>query len=106
MWLRREHTEVTLLGANYAMARGEALEAREAEEAPPPPPPTREEAVALEEQRIAEWERNRTERTYMKTDVGWIVIDGYRKRLGPKEGELWATFEEMQRIKAEESSAQ
>ncbi len=70
-----------------------------AREAPPPvatpPPPGPEEVEADDARRRAEWEAGKDERYYAETTNGFVVVDGYRLREGPKEGEVWYTHEEM-----------
>ncbi len=65
----------------------------------------REAAIEFEKKRIAEWKLERDERLYTRTTSGWIVVDGYRRRQGPKEDEEWLTFEEMRKARAAETAA-
>ena len=53
---------------------------------------------------VDEWKKRQAERLFAREkEGGWIVIEGYRRRLGPKEGEVWVTFEEMRRMKRQEA---
>jgi hypothetical protein len=61
---------------------------------------------AKEEAQVEAWKQSRDEQLYMEMNGSWQVIDGYRRRLGPKPGETWVTYEEMQRIKQEQTAAQ
>jgi hypothetical protein len=50
------------------------------------------------------FEREKDERLYVEVKGGWILVDGYRLRQGPREGETFVTYEEMVRIKAERAA--
>lgn len=62
--------------------------------------------VVSEEEQRATWEQRRDERLYVFEKGGWMAVDGYRKRMGPKEDEVWVTYEEMRAIQAGESSSE
>jgi predicted aspartyl protease len=57
-----------------------------------PPPPT------AEEQREA-WQERMDERLFIFEKGGWVVVDGWRRRMGPKQGEVWVTYDEMREMK-------
>ena len=60
--------------------------------------------AARDQSQLDKWKKRQGERLFAREkEGGWIVIEGYRRRLGPKEGEVWVTFEEMQRIKRQEA---
>ncbi len=65
-------------------------------------------AVMQAEQQQAHLEqlaKERDESLFGRTSSGgWQLIEGVRKRRGPKEGEVWVNYEEMKRIKAEEAT--
>ncbi len=65
----------------------------------------RDAAIELEKQRVENWKLQRDEKLYTRTTSGWVVVDGYRRRQGPKEGEEWLTFDEMQKAKSGEAAA-
>ena len=70
--------------------------------APPSPIPSAAEAAERDRKKAAEWERRKSERLYAETPGGgFVVVDGWRLRLGPESGERWYTFEEMTAIKSE-----
>jgi hypothetical protein len=58
----------------------------------PPPVPTAEEPRAAGQERMSE-------RLFVFENGGWVVIDGWRRRMGPKEGEVWVTYDEMREMK-------
>jgi predicted aspartyl protease len=66
----------------------------------------REAAVEFEKKRIERWKLQRDEQLYTRTASGWVVVDGYRRRQGPKQGEEWLNFEEMRNAKAAEGAAE
>ena len=66
----------------------------------------RQETLRREHERADEWKRKKAERLYVEVDGGWILVEGYRKRRGPQEGEVWVSFEEMQQIKRERAEAE
>jgi predicted aspartyl protease len=66
----------------------------------------RQETLRREHERADEWKRKKAERLYVEVDGGWILVEGYRKRRGPQEGEIWVSFEEMQQIKRERAEAE
>jgi hypothetical protein len=39
------------------------------------------------------------ERLFVFENGGWVVVDGWRRRMGPKQGEAWVTYDEMQEMK-------
>ena len=39
------------------------------------------------------------ERLFVFENGGWVVVDGWRRRMGPKQGEVWVTYDEMQEMK-------
>jgi len=47
------------------------------------------------------FEREKDKRLFVEVKGGWVLVDGYRLRQGPREGETFVTYEEMVRIKAE-----
>ncbi len=60
--------------------------------------------ASRDQSQLDEWKKRQAERLFAREkEGGWIVIEGYRRRAGPKEGEVWVTFEEMQRIKRQEA---
>jgi hypothetical protein len=78
-----------------------------------PPELTPEERQALaaeleanEQAKVEAWKQSRDERLYMEMDGAWQAIDGPRRRQGPKPGETWVTYDEMQRIKQERAAGQ
>lgn len=108
IWLRRDGTRfATLFGRTYAPGWATAED-----EAPAPgtshqpSSPTREEIERADRQRRAEWERQKATRVYAETTSGFVRVDGYRLRNGPKEGERWYSYEEMMELKAEREQAQ
>jgi predicted aspartyl protease len=64
-----------------------------ATEAPAPPP-----ARTAEEERAA-WQERMEERLFVFENGGWAVVADWRRRLGPKEGEVWVTYDEMREMK-------
>jgi hypothetical protein len=66
----------------------------------------RQETLRRERERTDEWQREKAKRLYVEVDGGWILVEGYRKRRGPQEGEVWVSFEEMQQIKRERAEAE
>jgi predicted aspartyl protease len=62
------------------------------------------ELEANEQAELESWKRARDERLYMEMDGSWQVIDGPRRRLGPKPGETWVTYDEMRRIMQERAA--
>ena len=71
-----------------------------------PPPPTEEEIAAQDAARLERFEKAKAERLYARSPGGgFVVVDGYRLRQGPKEGETWYTHEEMLAIRADEEAA-
>jgi predicted aspartyl protease len=92
LWLkRRTETPVTFYGANYETSS--PPKAEEAGEAPALPP-----APTAEEQREA-WQERMNERLFVFENGGWVVVEGWRRRMGPKEGEVWVTYDEMREMK-------
>ena len=74
--------------------------------APPAPIPSAAQAAERDRKKAAEWERRKSERLYAETPGGgFVVVDGWRLRLGPESGERWYTFEEMTAIKSERQAA-
>lgn len=64
-----------------------------AAEAPTPlPPPTDEEQAAA-------WQDRMDDRLFVFEKGGWVVVDGWRRRMGPNEDEIWVTYEEMSEMK-------
>ena len=59
---------------------------------------------STEEQR-ATWQDRMNERLFVFENGGWVVVDGWRRRMGPKEGEVWVTYDEMQRDEAHRPGA-
>ncbi|MGH0036467.1 MAG: retropepsin-like aspartic protease [Myxococcota bacterium] len=117
MWLRRAPpSPMTLYGEDYAAVReslylGMTDEEREAAMAAETEARAEAERQATREleadaerrdrERAERFEREKATRLYVETGHGgWMRVEGYRLRNGPKEGEVWLTFEEMQRIKA------
>ena len=39
------------------------------------------------------------ERLFVFENGGWSVVESWRRRMGPKEGEVWVTYEEMLEMK-------
>lgn len=51
------------------------------------------------------WEQKKTIRLYAETaGGGFELVEGWRLRMGPREGERWYTFDEMQAIKDERTA--
>jgi len=50
------------------------------------------------------FERERDKRLFVEVNGGWVIVEGYRLRQGPREGETFVTYEEMLRIKAERAA--
>lgn len=46
-------------------------------------------------------EREKNEALYVLNPGGWMKVNQIRRRKGPKDGENWLAFEEMERIKKE-----
>jgi predicted aspartyl protease len=58
--------------------------------------PTADEVAESDARARAKWEEARSSRRYAETPGGgFTVVEGHRLRLGPKEGEIWYTHEEM-----------
>ena len=87
-------------------------EAESAEGAPDPDPPRsaeekqqrRDETAASDQAQQGRWKQDTKTAVYMQGRGGWVRVDGYRRRQGPREGELWVSFEEMQAKKAEQAA--
>ncbi len=61
-----------------------------------------EEAHERDSTRTERWEKQKEESLYFRgPDGGWMKVDSRRRREGPKSGEVWVGFDEMQRIKSE-----
>ncbi len=58
-----------------------------------------------DEEREAARVKQRGERMYVFENGGWMAVDGYRLRLGPKEGETWVTYEEMLALREQQAGA-
>ncbi|MCH2186055.1 hypothetical protein MK280_09305, partial [Myxococcota bacterium] len=53
------------------------------------------------------WEQKKAIRLYAETaGGGFEVVEGWRLRMGPQEGERWYTFDEMQAIKGERNATE
>ena len=64
--------------------------------------PTEEEVAKNDARQVEEWKKRRNTRVYAETSPGkFVVIDGYRLRQGPKDGEVWYSHEEMLARKAQ-----
>jgi hypothetical protein len=74
---------------------------------PTPAPPqapvveTPAEVARREAERLDRWERERDQRRYVETDGGWMLVDRYRRKRGPAEGEVWVSYDEMKRLQAQ-----
>jgi len=64
-----------------------------AEEVPAPRP------VRTAEEERAAWQERMSQRLYVFENGGWAVVDGWRRRIGPREGEVWVSYEEMLEMK-------
>jgi hypothetical protein len=64
----------------------------------------REDSARQDQERRERWEREKDSRRFAETRGGWELVDEYRRRRGPAEGEVWLTYEEMQATKAERAS--
>ncbi|MFP8881696.1 MAG: hypothetical protein VCE43_20655, partial [Myxococcota bacterium] len=62
-------------------------------------------AARRDEARRERWERERELRRYVETDGKWMLVDQYLLRRGPRSGEVWVTFDEMQLIKSQYEQA-
>lgn len=61
-----------------------------------------DEAHQRDSTRSERWEKQKEESLYFRgPDGGWMKVDSRRRREGPKSGEVWVGFDEMQRIKSE-----
>jgi hypothetical protein len=78
--------------ANAPSEAGGAIAPAAANQPVPLPPPTAEEPRAS-------WQERMNERLFVFEKGGWVVIEGWRRRMGPKEGEVWVTYEEMGEMK-------
>ena len=111
IWLRREveASEAEWLDWEQVFAGSEA---ESAEGAPDPDPPRsaeekqqrRDETAASDQAQQGRWKQDTKTAVYMQGRGGWVRVDGYRRRQGPREGELWVSFEEMQAKKAEQAA--
>jgi predicted aspartyl protease len=70
----------------------------EAAEASAPKAPASPPAPTAEEQQAA-WQDKMNERLFIFENGGWVVVDGWRRRMGPKQGEVWVTYDEMEEMK-------
>ena len=50
------------------------------------------------------FEREKGKRLFVEINGGWVLVEGYRLRQGPREGETFVSYEEMVRIKAERAA--
>jgi predicted aspartyl protease len=64
-----------------------------AAKAPAPPP------VPTAEEQAAAWQERMDDRLFVFDNGGWRVVDGWRRRMGPKEGEIWVTYEQTSEMK-------
>jgi hypothetical protein len=54
--------------------------------------------VPTAEEQEAAWQERMNERLFVFENGGWQVVEGWRRRLGPKDGEIWVDYEEMREI--------
>ena len=111
MWLRRApETPMTLYGKDYASQRerlhigmtNAEVEAAEAEEAAKRKSDLQKEIARGGREAAARFEHGKATWMFVETrGGGWVRVDGYRLKAGPRDGEIWHTFDEMQRISAE-----
>lgn len=92
IWLRRRPERVTTY---WGLADGSPFLAGRDE-------PARDEIAEQDAEAAARWEAEKDSRVYAETSDGhFVVVDGYRLRRGPQEGEVWYTHEEMLALKKE-----
>ena len=65
----------------------------------------RQEITRQDRERQERWEREYASRRFFETEGGWMLVDEYRRKRGPAEGEVWLTLEEVKRIDAEREQA-
>lgn len=89
LWLERNpEAEPTFLGRTAAQQRSVFDHDL--------PRPTEAEIAAGDAARLERFEQAKKERVYARTpNGGFVVVDGYRLRNGPKPGETWYSHEEM-----------
>lgn len=99
LWLKRgERLESTWHGVPWERARVDEFDL--------PIPEAEREAARAEAERsdrewVEEWKERQASRLFVEERGGWQVVEGHRRRRGPKPGEVWVTYEEMMRIRRE-----
>jgi hypothetical protein len=66
-----------------------------------------EDARRSDQALLERWKHDVETGVYVEVNGGWVRVDGHRLRLGPRGGEVWLSFRELQFVRStRESQAQ
>ncbi len=102
LWLKRSPSFASRYGGmSWAQARSEifALPLSDAERQA-----LRLEAEHRDAEQTERWKERQASRLFVEELGGWGVIEGHRRRRGPKPGEVWVSYDEMMRIRREQDA--